>query len=42
MENWKLLLKKMKLDNIKERAPGFFELSGGYGMQVKPYKDNSF
>lgn len=41
MENWKPLLKRMKLDNIKQRSPGFFELSGGYGMKVKPYRDNT-
>ena len=41
MENWKKLLKRMKLDNIKESAPGFFELSGGYDMIVKPYKDTT-
>lgn len=41
MENWKKLLKKMKLDSIKEKAPGFFELSGGYDMIVKPYRDKT-
>jgi hypothetical protein len=41
MENWKPLLKRMKLDDIKQKAPGFFELSGGYGMKVKPYRDNT-
>jgi hypothetical protein len=41
MENWKPLLKRMKLDNIKQKAPGFFELSGGYEMKVKPYRDNT-
>lgn len=39
MEDWKKELKKMKLDHIKQNAPGFFELSGGYEMKVKPYKD---
>lgn len=39
MENWKQLLKQMKLENIKENAPGFFDLSGGYEMKVKPYRD---
>ena len=37
--NWKTTMKKMKLDNIKQKAPGFFELSGGYDMKVKPYRD---
>jgi len=41
MENWKPLLKIMKLDNIKQKAPGFFELSGGYGMKVNPYSDKT-
>lgn len=41
MENWKKLLKEMKLNHIKATAPGFFELSGGYDMIVKPYKDNT-
>lgn len=41
MENWKPLLKKMKLDSIKDKAPGFFELSGGYEMKVKPYSDKN-
>lgn len=40
MENWKLLLKRMKLDNIKEKAPNFFLASGGYEMKVKPYRDD--
>ena len=39
MEEWKKILKKMKLDNIKQKAPGFFELSGGYEMKIKPYSD---
>jgi hypothetical protein len=41
MDNWKLLLKRMKLDNIKEKAPNFFIASGGYEMKVKPYRDDS-
>jgi hypothetical protein len=41
MENWKPLLKRMKLDNIKQKAPGFFKLSGGYEMKVKPYRDKT-
>lgn len=40
-QSWKQLLKRMKLDNIKENAPGFFELSGGYEMKVKPYRDKT-
>ncbi len=41
MENWKPLLKRMKLDSIKEKAPGFFIESGGYDMKVKPYSDTT-
>jgi hypothetical protein len=41
MENWKKILKRMKLDNIKEKAPGFFKESGGYEMLVKPYRDDT-
>src|SRR5688500_12645784 len=36
---WQELLKRMKLDYIKTMSPGFFELSGGYRMKVKPYSD---
>lgn len=35
------LLKRLKLEHIKRKAPGFFELSGGYSMEVKPYTDNT-
>jgi len=31
----------MKLDNIKQKAPGFFELSGGYEMKTNPYRDKT-
>ena len=41
MENWKKLLKRMKQNSIKEKAPGFFIESGGYDMIVKPYRDNT-
>lgn len=41
MNNWKDLLKRLKLEHIKATAPGFFELSGGYQMKVKPYRDNT-
>ncbi len=39
--NWKQLLKELKLEYIARTAPGFFELSGGYRMQVKPYSDKT-
>lgn len=39
--NWKELLKRLKMEHIKEAAPGFFELSGGYRMKVKPYTDKT-
>lgn len=41
MENWKKILKQLKLNYIKNTSPGFFELSGGYKMQIKPYKDST-
>ena len=41
MEDWKKLMRKMKLDNIKQKAPGFFELSGGYEMKTNRYRDNT-
>jgi hypothetical protein len=39
--NWKQLLKELKLGYIARTAPGFFELSGGNKMHVKPYKDTT-
>ena len=39
--NWKEELKKIKFENIKTKSPGFFILSGGYKMKLKPYKDNT-
>ena len=41
MENWKPLLKRMKLNSIKAKAPDFFKLSGSYDMKVKPYRDTT-
>lgn len=41
MEDWKKTLRKMKLDSIKEKAPGFFELSGGYEMKTKTYRGDT-
>lgn len=41
MEKWKPLLKRMKLDSIKAKVPGFFDLSGGYDMRVNPYSDTT-
>lgn len=38
---WKKQLKKMKLDYLKSTAPGFYELSGGERMIVKPYSDET-
>ena len=40
-QTWKLDMKRMKLDSIKSKAPGFFDLSGGYDMKVKPYTDST-
>lgn len=39
MENWKKELRSMKLESIKQKSPGFFELSGGYKMKTNPYND---
>lgn len=39
--NWKELLKRMKLESIKAKSPGFFEMSGGYSMKVSPYSDKT-
>src|SRR5436190_1128493 len=39
--NWKQELKQMKLENIKAKVPGFFELLGGYEMITKPYKEST-
>lgn len=39
--DWKKQLKSMKLEYLKNKAPDFFELSGGYSMKVKPYKDET-
>jgi hypothetical protein len=38
---WQKLLKQLKLEYIKRTAPGFFEMSGGYSMGIRPYKDNT-
>ena len=39
--NWKLELKKLKLEYIKAKSPDFFEASGGYSMKVNPYSDRT-
>jgi hypothetical protein len=41
ISNWKADLKRMKLDHIAKTAPGFFLASGGYSMEVAPYRDNT-
>lgn len=41
MENWKKIMRRKKLDSIKEKSPGFFELSGGYEMKTNPYRDDT-
>ena len=41
IKDWKKLLKQLKLEYIKSTAPGFFELSGGIDMKIKPYKDTT-
>ncbi|OLY91789.1 hypothetical protein SAMN05444008_10937 [Cnuella takakiae] len=39
--NWKQLLRRMKLEHIKAKSPGFFDLSGGYALKTKPYNDTT-
>jgi hypothetical protein len=39
--NWQKQLKKMYLDHMKLTSPGFFEMSGGYRLKVKPYSDKN-
>lgn len=39
--NWKQILKRLKLEHIKKTSSGFFEMSGGYKMIIKPYRDNT-
>ena len=39
--DWKKELKRLKLEDIKSKSPGFFEQSGGYKMKVKSYSDNT-
>lgn len=38
---WKEELRRMKLENIRAKAPGFFELSGGFEMKIKRYDDRT-
>ncbi len=37
--DWKVELKKLKLDSIKKKTPAAFEASGGYSMDIIPYSD---
>ncbi|MDP1843392.1 MAG: hypothetical protein Q8K64_08230 [Sediminibacterium sp.] len=39
--NWKSELKRLKLENIKNTSPDFYELSGGERMKIKAYDDTS-
>ena len=41
MENWKHLLKDLKLQWLQKNHKDFFEASGGYSMQIKPYRDDT-
>jgi hypothetical protein len=41
LTNWQAKLKRMKLESIKEKSPGFFQLSGGFDMKVNPYNDTT-
>lgn len=38
---WQQKMKRMKLEDIKSHSPGFFEASGGYMTQTKPYSDKT-
>lgn len=40
-DNWKQLLKELKLEWLRTNHKDFFEASGGYAMQIKPYKDTT-
>ena len=39
--NWKDQLKNLKHKHLKAKAPGFYELSGGNKMKLKPYNDTT-
>ena len=41
MHDWKTMMKRMHLDDIKAKAPGFYEASGGSSMSVKSYSDKT-
>lgn len=38
---WKDQLKEMKLNHLKTKAPGFYEMSGGPRLKVKSYSDST-
>jgi hypothetical protein len=40
-DNWKRLLKDLKLEWLRINHSEFFIASGGYSMEVKPYKDTT-
>ncbi|MEJ7740439.1 MAG: hypothetical protein WKF97_23720 [Chitinophagaceae bacterium] len=40
-QDWKFIMKQLKLQHLKATAPGFFEASGGYGMGIKKYDDRT-
>jgi hypothetical protein len=40
-EDWRKMLKRLKLEHIQRTAPGFFEASGGFTMAVKSYNDRT-
>src|SRR5450432_1936458 len=41
LTNWKAAMNLLKLEHIERTAPGFFEASGGYTMEVKSYSDKT-
>lgn len=40
-EQWKEMMRIMKLDHIKAGTPNAFEASGGYDMIIDPYTDKT-
>lgn len=40
-QSWQDALKRLKLADIKKRAPGFYEASGGDKMKIKGYTDRT-
>lgn len=41
LNDWKALLRRLKLEHIKKVSPSFFEQSGGYSYKTAPYSDKT-